>query len=578
MDWIPRSRGGGSWRGCSILSNSSQLAILDGLTEDSFFVLGTEGGYPFFLPFTKGRRWPKKWDVDHTLLPGSRSIINVTSLPPKSNLVSIWGIFDQGKRKLSSNMILSPSPVEDPPQFASKTETPPANQARQVESRLQPSSAEVLPQPALRTETPPVSHNRRVESVLRPSVLPQPALTENPPVRQETRIEGRLWAPPTLTAQVSNPTPPKEQVFNHESLPLRRKRIVTMIGRGGSFESKASRKDDTGWSEGDSEESELELKMEKSLGDRLGPAILSTPNFWMRHGVTPTMPEQPAGQWRESLRGAPLRQGVDLSAIVRLGMAVSTMACHRRIISWISSQPEPPAGMGLATWLLRIFSKEAADKKWLGSTLTTKLAVCQGALAALPVYRMTMFPVILKGCAEWRLGLKGAGNTMRRAMPKQARVLTPSTLRKTISLEPLLAVRIALEVAWVTAGRGGDVVRLRTCDIWSDAKGTWVRFVIGKTASSQPYTVSTAKLSQEALKYLETRRTEEGATPWLFPGILGEQLKDAMRRVDPLLEQRSIRRGALQLLSLSPGMTDERLLHYSQHKSVHTLRRYLDFG
>ena len=126
------------------MSNCSQLAILDGLTEDSFFVLGTEGGCPFFLPFKKGRRWPKKWDVDHILRPGSRSIINVTSLPPKSNLVSIWGIFDQGKRKLSSNMILSPSPVEDPPQLARKTETPPANQVRQVESRLQPSSAEVL--------------------------------------------------------------------------------------------------------------------------------------------------------------------------------------------------------------------------------------------------------------------------------------------------------------------------------------------------------------------------------------------------------------------------------------------------
>ena len=415
MDWIPRGRGRGSWRDCSILSNSSQLAILDGLTEDSFFVLGTEGGCPFFLPFTKGRRWRKKWEVDHILRPGNRSIVNLTSLPPKSNLVSIWGIFDQGKRKLSPNTIVSPSPAEVLSQPERKTETPQVSQV--------PSPAEVLtPQPMLRTETPQV---KRVESRLQPSsaeVLRQPALrTDTPPVIQEERIKGSLWVPPTLTAQVNELTLPKEKVCDHESPPLRRKRVVTMIGRGGDFESKASRINDTVWSEGDSEESEVELKMENSLGDKLGPALLSTPNFWMRHGVTPTMPEHPAGQWRESLRGAPIREGVDLSAIVRLGMAVSTMACHRRLISWISSQPEPPPGMGLATWLLRIFSKEAADKRWLGSTLTTKLAVCQGALAALPVYRTSMFPVILKGCAEWRLGLKGAGNTMRRSMPKQAR-------------------------------------------------------------------------------------------------------------------------------------------------------------
>jgi hypothetical protein len=136
---------------------------------------------------------------------------------------------------------------------------------------------------------------------------------------------------------------------------------------------------------------------------------------------------------------------------------------------------------------------------------------------------------------------------------------------------------VALEVAWLTAGRGGDVVKLRTTDVWTDEKGTWVRFVVGKTATSQPYTVNTARMSPEATEYLEERRKEANATQWLFPQVLGPQLKDAMRRVDPLLEQRSIRRGALQLLA-SRGMTDEHLLHYSQHRSIQTLRRYLDFG
>ena len=135
------------------------------------------------------------------------------------------------------------------------------------------------------------------------------------------------------------------------------------------------------------------------------------------------------------------------------------------------------------------------------------------------------------------------------------------------------AVKVALEVAWVTAARGGDVLRIRTKEVEVKTGGTKVRFVVGKTASRQPYTVNTAPLSQSAREYVL------GADPegWLFPGVRGDDLRVALRRADPRLEQRSMRRGALQHLA-AEGVGDVDLLAYSQHRQVDTLRRYLNFG
>ena len=44
------------------------------------------------------------------------------------------------------------------------------------------------------------------------------------------------------------------------------------------------------------------------------------------------------------------------------------------------------------------------------------------------------------------------------------------------------------------------------------------------------------------------------------------------------LEQRSLRRGAIQALAKSPGITDEVLMMFSGHTQVATLRRYLSWG
>ncbi len=64
---------------------------------------------------------------------------------------------------------------------------------------------------------------------------------------------------------------------------------------------------------------------------------------------------------------------------------------------------------------------------------------------------------------------------------------------------------------------------------------------------------------------------------WLFQQVQGNHIKLALRRAHPDLEQRSLRRGAIQTLAAT-GLSDEELLKYSGHTNVQMLRRYLNFG
>ena len=64
----------------------------------------------------------------------------------------------------------------------------------------------------------------------------------------------------------------------------------------------------------------------------------------------------------------------------------------------------------------------------------------------------------------------------------------------------------------------------------------------------------------------------------MFPRRLtGATLKLALRTVSPLLEQRSIRRGALQLMA-SNNTDETTLMRFSGHRRVETLRRYLNWN
>lgn len=296
-------------------------------------------------------------------------------------------------------------------------------------------------------------------------------------------------------------------------------------------------------------------------------------HFQWVQGVPPTLPTANAGEWIKQVRKAHRKEESQLSPSVARGLAVSTRNCHRRCIRWLETAPDPEKEEEVSGWLIRLVEEENRKKGWKGTTLATKWATLQGCLVNLPLYRQGVPPVLLRNSPEWGMGLKGAGNAGKASIPSQPMPLTLQLLKEAIALEPIKAVRVALELAWISAARGGDILKLRTRDVEETGEGTRIKFVIGKTATSQPYTVATTVLSPEAKEYLKEKRETE----WLFPGLSGEAIKRAVRRVDPRLEQRSVRRGAIQTLAAT-GMEDSEILHYSQHRSLDTLRRYLDFG
>jgi hypothetical protein len=96
-----------------------------------------------------------------------------------------------------------------------------------------------------------------------------------------------------------------------------------------------------------------------------------------------------------------------------------------------------------------------------------------------------------------------------------------------------------------------------------------------------PYTVHTCVLPS-ALADLQLLLADLPPAQKIFPATTkGPDLKEALREAqapnEPLLEQRSIRRGSLMALA-STGISEKELLHFSGHTNVTTLRRYLDWG
>jgi hypothetical protein len=274
------------------------------------------------------------------------------------------------------------------------------------------------------------------------------------------------------------------------------------------------------------------------------------------------------------------KSDVDLSKMVLRGLAKTTRQGHQTGLKWLAEASPPPKEMSVANWILGLFEKRG--KKWLGSTLAKEMASLQGALANLPVYRKNAVPMLLKTSPEWRMGLKGAGVSARQRKPTQAKVVTWSLMKKAIMLEEEKMVKAALEVMWVTAGRGADITKLLAGEILVTKSLTKVRFIIGKTASSQPYTVNSAPVSMQTQKYVRERRKNGKKVAgeehvWLFPRLTVNHLLQALRRAHPDLGTRSVRRGALQALAAT-GLTDMELMVYSQHRNIETLRRYLDFG
>lgn len=145
-------------------------------------------------------------------------------------------------------------------------------------------------------------------------------------------------------------------------------------------------------------------------------------------------------------------------------------------------------------------------------------------------------------------------------------------------------LKLAMKLSWLLAQRVGDILQLRADDIDEWGLYVTVTFHRGKVVPIiQPYTLHLHQTNPVAMELLKVARAGH-RTQFLFTGqnsetqrrAAGDRVKRLLQAVNPRLELRSIRRGALQCLATVLPLAE--VLHFSKHASTQMLERYLGWG
>ena len=261
-------------------------------------------------------------------------------------------------------------------------------------------------------------------------------------------------------------------------------------------------------------------------------------------------------------------------------LAQSTIKQQQRTLRWLTKHL-PPSDDTLDTAIPLTVGRMAAARTWAPTTWHTKLLNIQGALMTIFIYRPDQVAITMTRCPRWLSSLRTVAHLKPLYRPAQPLAITADQLQQAIASEPNKTVKAALELAWLAAARGGDIRQLLAKDIRTtkdpsrNTETLAITIRRGKTAKKEQYTIGIPLPSKHTMDYINDRK-KEGS--WAFPGLTGDHIRNALRRVNPKLEQRSLRRGRLQHLSIHENWKDEQLLELSRHASVAMLRRYLDMG
>jgi integrase len=245
--------------------------------------------------------------------------------------------------------------------------------------------------------------------------------------------------------------------------------------------------------------------------------------------------------------------------------------------------------------LVHAFSTLKLFHGWQWSTTATHAGAILGAWPRLLQYT-ALTPLAerlhrwhLNGQAVWRDALR---NITLRA--KTETVKFPVAVTKTQVTQLLHTLRESNPplhalclLAWDCCARIGDAAQFHADDVFLQDNGDLdFHFRRGKSVTARgPYAVQSF-IRPESADFKALKRFLDAAPPGqLFPHTTalqhkkwGVSLRDALRTIDGRLEQRSFRRGALQLLARDPATTHQTLLHFSGHTNVAMLKRYLNWG
>jgi integrase len=234
----------------------------------------------------------------------------------------------------------------------------------------------------------------------------------------------------------------------------------------------------------------------------------------------------------------------------------------------------------LTTAIVEHLEQQAKAKRWKPSTELKVAATVAGALRQLPLYRAGSHSLELARCPIWRAAMLALARRVRKTIPQQPVAAQKEQVFLAIARETNSMVRAGLMMTWIAAARTSDIARLQKQDVaWHDT-ALQITFRESKTAATvgaRSVTCSVPAAWQEEIALFLTAAARP-STP-LFPEMkqFSAFIRLALRRVDPRLESRSLRRGGLQTMALA-GTPVSTLLVFSGHSSERTLRTYLAWG
>ena len=292
----------------------------------------------------------------------------------------------------------------------------------------------------------------------------------------------------------------------------------------------------------------------------------------------PSIPPLPLTASFSAFRAFLRQRGPTSHPLASLAWRRTTLLGHARIVRALL-EPNPAfarlLGAPLVPALLEIVSVRRRSQQWRWTSTLRHMAEIAGALRNLPI--SSGIPAVeLSTDPQWVAAMRGVAGHARAERPRTPKAATAEQIRMTMAAEPNMEVRRLLALTWLCCGRTGDCRQLQPEDLSLVGNDLTVTFRRGKTIQRRgPFSLHTTFPPG----WRQLLAIPDGDVSWAA-SLSRASVSDvliALRRVDKHLENRSIRRGALQSLAAA-GAPEDLLLLFSGHTSVDTLRRYLAWG
>ncbi len=250
----------------------------------------------------------------------------------------------------------------------------------------------------------------------------------------------------------------------------------------------------------------------------------------------------------------------------------ATRATHLRMLKALADLPA--ASSGVRAVVLGLI-KKGKERKWAPSTAQHAAASLQGALRLLPLYIGGSRSVLMSG-PEWNQYLRYLRKQVAARIPTQPAPVGKEVVLRVVADTTLRPhVRALIAIAYFCCQRTSSVRRLQQQElVWEDEGVAKVRFGAGKTSHTRGAHSVYTVVPPQVKSLIEM--VWNGRKP--LAGVTNKEVRIALRRAGgPKMECRGLRRGGIQDLARG-GVSEEQLLKFSGHATVHMLRRYLDFA